>query len=138
MLYQKRDIVPTFSQWRHRNNVPGKPEKEILPKRATLNFTGKLGIGCGDDSNVDTDRPTSADRNNLMVFQDPQKLALKTNWHVPNFVKEHSPTIRHFKPSLAITSGSGKSSADMTEQHRFSQLEWNRDAVDCYKRCRGP
>src|SRR5687767_6354876 len=72
MFGQFRNILPPLAQWWQMNFNRVQAEKKILPETTRGHLRFQIGIGGGDQSDIDLPGPGGTDLLKLPAFQGPQ------------------------------------------------------------------
>ena len=103
---------------------------QILAERAVLHHLQQVGVGRGDDADVDLDRAVIADALELALLQHAQHLHLQRHRHGAHFVEEERAPVGLLEPALAHRDGAGERAAHVAEELGVEQRFGNRADVD--------
>ena len=119
VLHQQRNVVAPLAQrgQLHRDHVEA--IEEILAERALGDHLREIGVGRGDDADVDLDGVRVADALELALLQHAQQLRLQRRAHRPDLVEEERPLVRLLEASLARPDRAGERAADVAEELRL-------------------
>src|SRR5450759_4866076 len=107
--------------------------EQVFPELALFDQFGKISKGGYDYPEISLQWRIGTHFFEGPFLQYPQELGLELQWHVSNFIQEHSPSARQAELSLPILLGTGKGSANMTEQFAFQERFRDGGTIDCHK-----
>ena len=90
---QTRDIIAALAQRRYVNFVAGEAVQEGRAKLARADEGLEIGVGCGDDSDVDFFWPLCAEGKNLAGLYGAQEHGLHVDWNLADLVEEERAAI---------------------------------------------
>ena len=119
---QERDIVFALAKGGkiQINNIEA--VVEIFAEFAVFDQLLEIGVGGGDDADVDAHAFVGAQRHEFAVLKNAQKLDLNFGADGADFVEENAAAIRSFEEAFAIGDGSGEGAFDMAEQECFREV----------------
>ena len=85
---QVRDLLAAIAQRRHVDADHAQAVEQILAELAVGDALLEIGVGRGDDPDVDPLRARVADRQHLALLEEPQQLRLHVERQVADFVEE--------------------------------------------------
>ena len=88
MLDQRRDLLAPFAQRRHRQAHDVQAVEEVLAEPPLVDHLLEVGVGRGDDADVDVDRPRLAERVDLARLEEAQQLGLHVERDLADLVEE--------------------------------------------------
>ena len=91
---------------------------------------GQVGIGGGEDADIDPPRRGRADGSDLAILQDAQELGLERGRHVADFVQEERAAVSLLEVAFAIRHRAGERPFEVPEEGGLDELRRDRDAVD--------
>src|SRR5262245_25915239 len=129
MLDQKRDVFETLAQRGNANRENIKPIEQIGPKLAVMNHSGQVTACSRDDASVHTRSDGAAHALEFMLLQNAQKLWLKFEWNVADFVQEQRSPVRQFESAHLARDRTRERAALVAEQFAFQQSRRHRCAI---------
>src|SRR5262249_40874181 len=121
MINQRWDVLPTLPQRWQMDPDDGEPEKEILPALAFRHHQRQVLIGCGDQTEVQGDRPGAADAIGLLSLDDPQYLRLDGGTHISDLIEERRAAIGQLEFPDVRTLSPGERAPLIPEQLALEQ-----------------
>jgi hypothetical protein len=103
---------------------------EVFAEAATGQEHVEVGVGGGDDADIDPDRVGLANRVNLARLQEAQQLGLHVERRLSNFVEEQRAASGRPDDAREVLEGAGEGSAPVAEQLRVEHLLGRRAAVE--------
>ena len=105
------------------------PVEQILAELAVGDALLEIGVGRGDDADVDALRPRVADRQHLALLEEPQQLRLHVERQVADLVEEERAADRGPQHAGLIGDRAGEAAAAVAEQLAVGQLARRARAV---------
>src|SRR5262249_53528188 len=99
------DVLPALPQRRHRQRDHAQPVVEVLAEATRRGLLLEALVGCGDDADVDGDRPGPADALELALLQHAQQLDLGRGRELPYLVEEDRPSVGDLDLALLLNEG---------------------------------
>ena len=130
ILHQQRNIFRPLAQRRQVHGDDVQPIVEILAERPLLHHLRQVGVGRGDDADVDLDGARVADALELALLQHAQQLHLQRHRHRPHLVEEQRAAVGLLEPALPHRHRAGERAADVAEQLGIEQRLGNRADVE--------
>jgi len=106
------------------------PVEQVLAEFPVTDCVPELGVGGGDDPNVDIEGGGLAERRNFPVIEETEQFGLEIEAHLAHLVEEERAAIGASDESELVTIGAGERAAAVAEQLAFEQLAWNGCAVE--------
>ena len=88
MLDQRRNFLAPLAQRRDVDADDVEPVVEVFAEASVGDELIEVGVGGGDDADVDELRPRLAERLDLAGFEEAQQLRLRVERHLADFVEE--------------------------------------------------
>src|SRR6266568_3723099 len=126
---QVHNILLPFTQGREMKRDDIQAVIQVLPELAPLNHVFKIGVGCGNHSDVKFYRLVGAYPFYFVLLQHTQQFYLQVKRQCAYFIQKNRAVICRLKFSRLILDGSGKSSPHVTKKFTFQQRLRNRTAV---------
>jgi hypothetical protein len=119
MFHQQGDIALTFAK---RWEVDGDDVESIVEVFAKLSIGNvflQVGVGGGDESNVDGHFVVGTESSDFAVFEDAKEFDLRVHRHFADFVKEQGATIGVFEFTDAASDGTGEGTGFVAKKFTF-------------------
>ena len=84
----------------------------------------------GDQSNIDAMCAATSQPFEFLFLQNPQKLRLQCERYVTKFIEKECSLVGQFEAANLLRDRAGKSTAFVTEEFAFEQIERNGSAVE--------
>ncbi len=97
MTRHQGNIFPAFAQRRYPDRHDVEPVKQIFAKPTCADFSGKLAVCRGHDTNVDLYAARPSDPLKSLLLQGADDLALGFNRHVGDLVEKQGAAMRALK-----------------------------------------
>ena len=132
---QRYDVLPPFPQRRNVDMDDVEPVIQITPEPSLLHHVPQIPVRSGNKTDINVDRPGSANSLYFLILYDPQQFGLSCQTQFPYFIEQEYALIGQFKKAgLTLPPGSGKGTAFITEQFRFKKLIGDGTAVNFQER----
>src|SRR5439155_46992 len=119
---ERGDLVAAFAQGRDLEPDHVEPIEQILAKTSFLHSMFEVGVGGGDDADVDRERSRFAKRTDLARLQEAQQLRLEIEAELADLVEEQRSIPGASDDAWVVAVGSGKRAAAVAEQLAFEHL----------------
>ena len=127
---QQRDVAATLPQRRDADGEGVHAVEQVAAEDALADLLVEVGVGGGDDADIDLDLLAAADALDDLVLQEAQQLDLQGMRQVADLVEEQ----RAFVGALDLADGllhrAGEGAAFVAEQFAFQQVFRDGAAVD--------
>ena len=130
MLSQERDVLGARPQGRHRHDIEGKPVEEIAAEPARLGEGRQVGIGGGDEADIDGQGLVAADPLEGAVLDDTQHLFLHGLRGGGDLVEEERAAIGQFEARGSPAHRAGEGAGLVPEKLAVEQRFGERGTVD--------
>jgi hypothetical protein len=115
------DVFRPRAERRHMEDLERKPVEEILLEASGPGHGGKIGIGRGDDADIDPRRPRAPHPFERAVLHDPQELLLGFKRDQTDLVEEERAPFGRLETAGAVAAGAGERPLLMPEQLRLDK-----------------
>src|SRR6185503_424612 len=105
MLRERQDIDRAFSQWWQRDCDDVEPVKQILSERTFVDRLFEIDVGRRDYPHIHVTPSSIADGREVPLLNDSQKLSLRLDGYVSDFIKEDRAAVGDFKVSFSRRDG---------------------------------
>jgi len=95
--------------------------KEVRPEQIVRNHLLDVSAGCRDQSYIDMLFQVATYRRERQRLEDSQKLRLKFDREIPDFVHEQGSQVCRLKPAYSILGGTRESTSNITKQFGFNE-----------------
>ena len=126
---ERRDVLAALAERGQVDLDHGQTVVEVFAKRAFVDHLAEVAVGGGDDAHVDRDHLRPADALNLARLEHAQKLRLKADVELADFVEEQGAAVGHFEAAALAVGGAGERAALVAEQNALDEVGWNRAAI---------
>src|SRR6266446_3269705 len=92
------------------------PKEQILAKTTFFDSRMEVGIGSGQDTDIDDPGFGRADAFKLASFENAQQFRLQVERHIADFVQQESAAVGQFKTAHTICFSIGKCALYMSEK----------------------
>src|SRR5690606_34189523 len=106
---------------------------KVFAKPTVLNGAFKVNVGCGQDPDINGNRPTPPYSLDVLFLKETQQICLQLQWQIANFVEQQGSPICGLDASNLTLMGSRKSTLLMPEQFGLDQVFGYCTAVDGHK-----
>ncbi len=130
MLGQQGDVLLALAQGRDADGQDVQAVEQVHAEALVLDGLLEVGVGRGDDSDVDGLRLGRADARDLARLESAQQRRLGGQGHVADLVEEQRAAVRRFEVSDASLVGAREAALLVPEQFGLDQLVGDRRAVD--------
>jgi len=130
MMSEERNVFLAFTERRQVNFDGVEAEKKIFAKTAAGDFGLDVGIGGGEDANVDAASSGGANAFEFARLESAQKLGLQVHGDVCDFIEEESATVGEFETPDAIGFCVGERTLHVTEKLAFENAFGEAACVD--------
>ena len=124
-----RDLLTPFPQRRHVDPDDAQAVEQVLAELPFRDPLLEVGVGRGDDPDVDFLRAGLADRQHLALLEESQQLRLDVERQVADFVEEQRAADGGPQHARLIGHRAGETAAAMAEQLAVGQLARGARAV---------
>src|SRR4029453_14460586 len=90
----------------------------------------EVGVGCGDNTDVDVEGAGLAERIDLAGLEEPQQLRLQVESQLADFVEEQRAVFRGADQARVVALGAGERTTSVAEQLAFEELARDCRAVE--------
>ena len=133
MVAQGLKILQPLPQGRHGDGDYVEPVVQVLPEGALRDLFLQIGVGEGQEPDVQLNGSGAADTGDLLGLDGPQQLYLQVDGHVPDFVQQQGAVVGVLKQAdFSLGIGSGKGPLFVAEQLRLQQMTGDGGAVDLH------
>src|SRR5690606_34244874 len=129
-LRQDQDVVLALTQGREDDLDHGQAIKQILTERAIGHAFLQIGIGGGENADVDGNFLASADTLDPLVLQEAEQLDLEQERDLADFIEEKRASLGAFDAALALGMRAGEGALLVSKKLALDQCLRNRGAVD--------
>src|SRR5690606_4037117 len=129
-LRQDQDVVLALTQGREDDLDHRQAIKQILTERAIGHTFLQIGIGGGENADVDGNFLTPANALDPLVLQEAKQLHLKQERNLANFIKEKGTSLSTFDTTLALGMSAGEGAFLMPEEFTLDQRLRDRGAIN--------
>ena len=120
---QRYDVLPTFPQRRNVDMDDVKPVIQVAPERPLLYHVPQIPVRRSNKTDIDMDRPGSADTLYFLILYDPQQLGLGCQAQLSYFIEQENALVRQFKKAgLSLPPGPGKGTDSKSSSGMAPQL----------------
>src|SRR5271155_1207310 len=116
MLGEQRDVLGTLAQWRDGDDVEGQTGEEIAAEAAAFGERRAIGVGGGNEADIEVVHLVAADALEAAVFDDAQDLLLHGERSGGDLVEEQGAAIGDLKAREAAARRTGESARLMAEE----------------------
>src|SRR6185503_19793021 len=130
VIDQERHVLETISQRRQleRNHV--EPVKQIRAEVSLLDLDVQTFVRRGDQTDVNSDRVSTSNGLEALLFQPSQHLRLNLRTHVADFVEKDRRTVGQFELAFLCGRRTGECAFHVAKQLRLNQVFRNRSRID--------
>ncbi|MNZ79670.1 hypothetical protein D3C78_982800 [compost metagenome] len=130
MFEQQGNVLAPFTQRRQAQFGDIQAIGQVFAKTSGAGFFEQVGLGRGDDAQIDADALVGTQAFEFLFLQHAQQFGLLGQRHALDFIEEHRAAIGVFQLADALALGAGEGAAFMAEQLGFEQGFGNRRAVE--------
>ena len=103
---------------------------EVFAEASVADRVVEVGVGGGDDADVDGQRPRFAERRDLARFEEAEELRLEVESELADFVEEERAVAGAANEAGVVAVGAGEGAAAVAEQLAFEQVARDGGAVE--------
>jgi hypothetical protein len=130
VIGKRRDFLAPLAQRRQMEPDDVQAVEEVFAEPALGHQRVQIGVGGGDDPDVDAVRLRVADRVHFAGLEKAEQLGLHVEAHVADFVEEQGAARGRANDALEVVGRAGERSAAMAEQLRIEHVLRGRGAVE--------
>ena len=124
------DFVAAFAQRRDREADDVEAVEEVFAEAAGADGVFEVGVGGGDDADVDGQRAGFTERGDLAGFEEAEQLGLEVEAELADFVEEQGAVAGGADQAELIAVGAGEGAAAVAEQLALEQVARDGGAVE--------
>src|SRR5579884_1186057 len=128
-LGQGQNLFLTLPERRDDDIDDIEPVIKVIAECALGDARFEIAVGSGDHPDIDAGRLAGAEAAELVILEHLQKLGLKTEVHVADFVQKNGPAVGELEFSGIGLKGASEGAALVAEQLALDKLAWERGAV---------
>src|SRR5580700_3179053 len=133
VLYQHRNVVPSFAQWRDTNRKHIQAIVQVHPESSFRCHVLKMLIRRRDDPRIDSSGMRASEPFELLLLDRAEELGLQFDWQIADFVEKQRAAVGRLEAAHAGCHSAGKRASLIPEHLALEQRSGNRRAVDRYK-----
>src|SRR6185436_7362276 len=119
---QRQDVDRALAKRRQGDRDHVEPVKQILSERAFVDRLFEINVGRRDYSHIHVTAGCVADRREVSLLNDAQKLRLSFNRNISDFIEEDRAAVGDFEIPFSRRDSAGKRATNMAEEFRFEQF----------------
>ena len=136
VVHERRDLVAAFAQRRNAQPDDIQAVEQIFAEPTVVDRCLEVGVGRGDDADVDGQRRGLAERGDLARFEEAEQLGLQIEAQLADFVEEEGAAAGGADEARVVAVGAGERAAAMAEELAFEQIARDGGAVEGDERLR--
>jgi hypothetical protein len=134
MFHQGSYVFATIPQRRQGDRENIQTIVQVAAKFLTVHHSLEVPVRSCDEAYVYAMGPTTSKPFEFLFLQNAEELRLQGEWHVADFIKKESPFVSQFEAANSLCDCAGESTAFMTKELTFEQVEGNRRTVQLDQR----
>ena len=134
---ERRNLVAALAQRRDAQADDVQPVEQVLAEAPVLHLLLDVGVGRGDDADVDGERGGFADRADFAVLEEAEELGLQVQAELADLVEEERAVPRGADEARMVAVGARERAPAMAEQLALEHVARHRGAVERNERFRG-
>src|SRR6516225_4480117 len=124
------DHDAAFAERLDRQVYDVEPVEQVLAELSVTDRVQEIGVGGGDNTNVDVEGSGLAERRDFAVIEEAEQFGLEVEAHLADLVEEQRAAGSATDESELVAVGAGKGAAAVAEQLALEQLARNGRAVE--------
>src|ERR1035437_3824226 len=133
IISQRNDVGTALAQWRNYDGEDVESVVEVFTKLLLTHHVFQVAIGSGNNSNVYLDWFVGTNSLQCLFLQDAQKLCLRRQGELANFIDKYGSTISLFKTPFALSGRTGERPFFVPKKLTLNQAFWQGRAVELNK-----
>jgi len=130
VIDERVDVPRPLTEGRYRNREDVQAVVQIVTEAALFDHPGEVPVRGGDKTDVDVDRPCSAETLELVLLQHAKELRLQLERQLAHLVQEERATVSELETSDPLCDRTSERAALVAEELALEKSRGDRSAVD--------